>query len=483
MADHRKNLKHTILRNPKLRNAVSIFLFLTLLYSPNSTQASWKFIAVGDSQGSDNGINTTILSELATEIVDHGVDCVLFCGDLVWCRRFDELESELNIWCSIMEPVYDANIPIYTCRGNHESDGNAAVWQSIFSDLPDNGPPGEEHMTYSVIHKNALFVALDEYVNPHRVNQNWLDSELMKNSEPLVFVFGHEPAFHMHHEDCLDDYPAERDRFWNSIKNAGGRTYFTGHDHFFDHAHVDDGDGDPNNDVHQFTSGTAGAPFYTFSPPYDGDNSYYTVEQVYHAKAYGYVLAEVNDLDVSLTWMQRDTDDLQITGEYEPNEVWSFSAKPLILLSPNGGEDIPAGSVFSITWRTYESTTIENILLEYSTENGQNWNYINVVANTGSYDWIVPLVDSDQCLVRVTDFNNPTVSDTSYKAFLILCPCDFEPDGDVDFDDFAVLASSWKTTTGQPLHSPDCDISEPNDGIIDELDLAVFTNYWLLSKN
>jgi len=303
MMNRIKKLKHIVRRISKLKTVFWIFALLIVFFPTDFVQASWKFAVVGDSQGYDNGINSIILSELTSEFINHCVDCVLFCGDLVWCNNVNQLESELIAWRRIMEPVYDANIPVYPCRGNHENWGTVAAWQSIFNDLPDNGPRNEKYMTYSVTHKNSLMVAVDEFVNPHRVNQAWLDTQLAKNEEPHVFIFGHEPAFHAVHYDCLDDYPANRDMFWSSIQNAGGRTYFSGHDHFFDHAHVDDGDGDPNNDVHQYIIGTAGAPFYTFSPPYDGDNSHYTLYQLCHERKYGYLLVEVNDLTVDLTRM------------------------------------------------------------------------------------------------------------------------------------------------------------------------------------
>ena len=56
---------------------------------------------------------------------------------------------------------------------------------------------------------------------------------------------------------------------------------------------------------------------------------------------------------------------------------------------------------------------------------------------------------------------------------------DFEPDCDVDFYDFAILAQSWLTIEGQPNYNPVCDISVPHNGIIDENDLARFCDYWL----
>ena len=58
-------------------------------------------------------------------------------------------------------------------------------------------------------------------------------------------------------------------------------------------------------------------------------------------------------------------------------------------------------------------------------------------------------------------------------------PADFEPDGDVDMCDFAILALAWRSSPGDYNWNPVCDISDPNDSVIDELDLALFTKYWL----
>ncbi len=56
------------------------------------------------------------------------------------------------------------------------------------------------------------------------------------------------------------------------------------------------------------------------------------------------------------------------------------------------------------------------------------------------------------------------------------------PDG-VDFTDFAVVSLAWLSDNTPTVNwNPECDISEPPDGIIDELDLAVFTDNWLTGK-
>jgi hypothetical protein len=224
-----------------------------------------------------------------------------------------------------MQPVYDAGIGVYVVRGNHDVGEPAGVtaWNKVFKgefSLPDNGPAGEKNLTYSVTHKNALIISLDQYIKHRRVNQAWLDTQFAANTRLHIFVLGHEPAFKALHEDCLDDYPAERDVFWGSIEKAGGRTYFCGHDHFYNHARVDN-DGDPSNDIHQYIVGTAGAPLYDWLGNYDGDNSNYTVENIYHAKEYGYCLVEIDGLDVTLSWMERVG-----AGKYEAGEVWSYTA-------------------------------------------------------------------------------------------------------------------------------------------------------------
>jgi hypothetical protein len=64
-------------------------------------------------------------------------------------------------------------------------------------------------------------------------------------------------------------------------------------------------------------------------------------------------------------------------------------------------------------------------------------------------------------------------------AWQIPLPGDFVcPDG-VTLVDFSVLGLAWYSDPNQPNWNLICDISEPNDNFIDELDLKVFTENWL----
>ncbi len=278
----------------------------------------WKYIIVGDSRGSNDGINAAILSEIVAEIVAQEVEFVLFPGDLVsGYNSQSALQSQLMVWRNAMQPVYDAGIGVYPVRGNHDI-GNPAgttAWNNVFSGayaLPANGPSGELNLTYSVEHKNLLVLALDQYITSHRVNQTWVNGKLSANTKTHIVALGHEPAFKLDHSDCLDDYPTNRDAFWTSLVDAGCQIYACGHDHFYNHAVVRDSDA--ADDVSQYVVGTAGAPIYSWSLPYDGDNSGNRIVQYQHAATYGYILVEVTDTEMNTTWYGKNS----TTGLYEP---------------------------------------------------------------------------------------------------------------------------------------------------------------------
>lgn len=296
-------------------------VFSTFSTFASADAPAWSFIIAGDSRGglfTPKGLNVPVMTELANEVVRQEVDFIAFPGDLVLGGSSRQLEKQLLTWREVMEPVYAAGIGVYAVRGNHDLGGGdgAEAWRRVFSGrygLPDNGPAGEKGLTYAVEHKNVLLLGLDQFVTKHRVNQAWVDERLEQNDRPHVFAFGHLPAFGLQHSDCLDDYPRERNAFWRSLKEAGCRIYAAAHDHYFNHGRVDDGDGDPGNDVHQLIAGTAGAPLRRWPGSYNTWKSGMTVEKQQHRRALGYVLVEVlSDSEYRVTWHERNAQ----TGQY-----------------------------------------------------------------------------------------------------------------------------------------------------------------------
>lgn len=325
------------------RTAAGLVVSLSLLWTaPLTAQelTGWKFIVTGDSRGAETQINTDILYEIAREITNQRPALVLFSGDLVYSGDLAAFQQ----WSNIMAPVYAAGIQVYPVIGTHDATDVDAFREVFGGSIPSNGPPGEIGRTYAVTSRNTLILALDNYVDSSRVNQGWIDAVLATNTRPHVLAIGHEPAFKVHHEDCLDDYPAARDAFWQSLQRAHGRAYFAGHDHFYDHTRLDDGDGNPENDVHQFIAGTSGAPLVP-DGAYDGVNDLWTPQRVWHEEQFGYVLVEIHGLDVRMTWWHRLDDGTYAPGgdEFvytvpEPDIVlrYTFSQGELVLTWPKG---------------------------------------------------------------------------------------------------------------------------------------------------
>jgi hypothetical protein len=76
------------------------------------------------------------------------------------------------------------------------------------------------------------------------------------------------------------------------------------------------------------------------------------------------------------------------------------------------------------------------------------------------------------------DANGTEIVDMGADEFY-WSPADFDRDEIVNFLDYAVLASAWLTSLGQPYYNPICDISIPRNNTIDANDLARFCDYWL----
>ena len=82
----------------------------------------------------------------------------------------------------------------------------------------------------------------------------------------------------------------------------------------YNHALLDDGDGNPANDLHQFVVGTSGTSLYDWDGLYDGDNGPWAPQLVHHKKEYGYLLVEINDSNVMLTWKYRIAQGVYVLG-------------------------------------------------------------------------------------------------------------------------------------------------------------------------
>ena len=114
----------------------------------------------------------------------------------------------------------------------------------------------------------------------------------------------------------------------------------------------------------------------------------------------------------------------------------------------DGAERLAASQPCTVQWQTVGGAGIGEVVVEYSANGGATWTFVDQVAGSGAYEWTVPAVDSETCLLRVRDGSRPQVYDVSDRPFSISrCLQKFQGDlnGDccVDFADLAILLSEW----------------------------------------
>jgi hypothetical protein len=297
---------------------------LVLACVQSASAGTWKFLVYGDSRGSriTGGVHTAVLADLAAATVAEKPDLVLFTGDLAGAGN----PATYAAWKSVMQPVYDAGIPVLPVAGNHELSGLEAFKSMFLAPLAAHPPQGIEDLvldatdsdgrSYAFRHRGALFLALDEYadnsVQTHAVNQAFVDVQLAGRdpaATPLVFAFGHEPAFRAGRDEGLEQRPAERNAFWRSLEDAGCRAYFCGHMHLYAHARIQPSLwrlGPVPSAIEQVISGAAGAPLYDLKY-FDDTGSWTVVDLGHDTTHWGYVRVVVDDATrtVTQTWVRR----------------------------------------------------------------------------------------------------------------------------------------------------------------------------------
>lgn len=309
-----------------------------VLLVPSAFAQKWQFVVAGDGRSDPrharaedrDGVNIVITREMAQAAVREDASFLLWTGDLaLGDPEGPAFESMLMTWRTAMEPAYNHHIPVLAVRGNHESycKDSVAIWNKVFSGpyaLPQNGPATEKNLSYYYEKGPVLAIGLDEYAaGKEEINQAWLNEVLASHKKPLIFAYGHEPAFmDGAHKDTLDAHPDNRDALWDSLVAAGCRVYFSGHDHLYDHMSITLKGQNPPVVMHQIVAGTAGAPFYA-PGEYTGKNTKWEVSRVKNiANTYGYMLVEVDGNTATITFKGRTA-----PGVYTPMDSFTITGQ------------------------------------------------------------------------------------------------------------------------------------------------------------
>ncbi len=141
--------------------------------------------------------------------------------------------------------------------------------------------------------------------------------------------------------------------------------------------------------------------------------------------------------DAYFTWLDYvyDYDRLEARFPGEINTfIWDFAlfGNPFIfngpvpqttdsiaITAPYCGEHLAHGSDYTLSWST--TGTIENVKIEFSANNGTDWvTLTESTPNDGEFSCPVPVLNSNECLIRISDSADNVPSVTSALPFCIV---------------------------------------------------------------
>ena len=99
----------------------------------------------------------------------------------------------------------------------------------------------------------------------------------------------------------------------------------------------------------------------------------------------------------------------------------AFAQDALLLKSPANGQVISGGDYFNISW---ESSNVDNIKIEYSSDGGLLWTTIiaSYPSSASKYSWLVPAKPTTKGKIRISDIENSNVASFSPGNFIISEP-------------------------------------------------------------
>ncbi len=448
---------------------------------PEGSRAKLRAWVVGDS-GTGGSAQARVRDAMLDNVGEHLPQLYLHLGDMAYNDgTYTEFTDNFYApYAGILRRV-----PVWPTLGNHEGGSSDSGTQSgPYYDgyvLPTAGeagglPSGTEAY-YAFDYANVHFVILDSHDSPRDPGDPmlvWLQNDLASTDQEWVIAYWHHPPYTKGSHDS-DNEGALIDMRENAlpILEAGGvDLVLGGHSHIYERTFLLDGAYDtPSVAGAGVLDANDGRPLgdgpYTKAPGLSSnEGAVYVVAghggtgvsqdaehplMAFAEVANGSCILDVQNNTLTLFNLR---DDGEIT-----DRVAIVKGDGVVVADPDGGETLSAGAIHEVVWAT--AGNVPNVRLEYSTDNGESWTTIeDSIANTGTYDWSVPGVDSNDALVRVSDADDPNAADESNAPFSISSQVPItviEFDHTWTYDDTGV-------DRGEAWHGADYDDSEWKTG-------------------
>jgi hypothetical protein len=117
------------------------------------------------------------------------------------------------------------------------------------------------------------------------------------------------------------------------------------------------------------------------------------------------LMVKFNRAAVELTLSEGDSVPVVVTGSLGDNNFSGtdyIRVRRAVVSAPVAGTHLTAGSVTQVRWQMPSDLTVESVALLQSLDGGRSWSQIaRGQPNTGSYNWSVPNVSTDQAKVAI----------------------------------------------------------------------------------
>ncbi len=246
----------------RIKKASLLFLLIPFLFFIGCSVQETEFIPFTIPEG-----NIQVAFSVAADMRGFTGDTRYYfrttCEQIAFGGRSDfmispgDIDPPEGVYQTIQKYIGEDHI-WYPVIGNHDAETHADMdWLRLFNwkgkSLPNAvnvGPVGSRETTYSFDYGDAHFIVINEYYDGISDTgtdgdvvdslYEWLVDDLKTNTLPIVFVFGHEPAYPQpdeengrvrHAGDSLNLYSVNRDRFWNALSSHDVTAYICGHTH------------------------------------------------------------------------------------------------------------------------------------------------------------------------------------------------------------------------------------------------------------
>jgi hypothetical protein len=207
-----------------------------------------QFVVYADCCSGQPGTRAEMNFAAVNEIIrrlEPQPEFLIFPGDHIsGSQDPEEHRRQFRYWLDHeMKWASDRHIPIYHTTSNHNTwtkDMETVYREVMAKDLPKNGPPGQEGLSYFVRRGQFLFVAINSYysgLGPNHVEHEWLDKVLTQNADAkFKFVGGHQPVWPFNGYGTVGWVidPSDSRPFWDVLVKHKVTAYLASHVLAFD---------------------------------------------------------------------------------------------------------------------------------------------------------------------------------------------------------------------------------------------------------